>query len=202
MIEIYHVPGTRSLRVLWLCEELDLAYRAIAVDFSAAYRASPEWRRLNPVGKVPVLRDGAITLFESGAMVQYLLARYAEGRLEPPSGTPESALFLQWCWFAEATFARPLGEIVNHRREFAEDAQSPAVLDEMARRVRLCLQALDAALADRDYLLGDAFCAADIMMGYSLWLSYRLLPDQVPGGLEPYWQRLTARPAWQRACSV
>ena len=91
MIRIYHVPLTRSLRVIWLCEELGLSYEAIPVDFSADYRMSEEWLRMNPVGKVPVLTDGDLTLFESGAMVQYLLDRYGKGALQPVHGTPEHA---------------------------------------------------------------------------------------------------------------
>src|SRR5262245_47441927 len=114
MLEIYHAPGTRSIRVIWLCEEIPVPYRIVPVDFSPAYRASPEWRPLNPVGKVPVMRDGEFTMFESGAMVQYLLERYADGRLRPPPGTRDSAMYLQWSWFAEATFARPLGDIAQH----------------------------------------------------------------------------------------
>ena len=143
MIDIYHVPGTRSVRVIWLCEELGLPYRRIPVDFSADYRASPEWREKNPVGKVPVMTDGDLTIFESGAMVQYLLDRYGEGRLQPPPGTAEHAFFLQWCWFSEATFARPLGEIVNHRRALPESEQSEAAIAEMQDRAWLCVQALE-----------------------------------------------------------
>ncbi|MEQ8860993.1 MAG: glutathione S-transferase family protein [Pseudomonadales bacterium] len=201
MLDIYHVAGTRSLRVIWLCEELGLAYRPIPVDFSAAYRATPAWRALNPVGKVPVMKDGELTLFESGAMVQYLVDRYGDGRLQPPPGTPEHARYLQWSWFAESTFARPLGEMVNHRREFP-DAEVPAVLEEMARRTELCLHAVADATAEGPYLLGDAFSAADVMMGYSLFLSEHLIPDRLPDGVLPYWQRLAARPAFQRARAV
>ena len=73
MLEIYHAPGTRGFRVVWLCEELGIPYRIIPVDMAPAYRASPEWRKLNPVGKVPVMSDGDLTMFESGAMVQYVL---------------------------------------------------------------------------------------------------------------------------------
>lgn len=201
MIDIYHVAGTRSLRVIWLCEELALSYRAIAVDFSAEYRASAEWRLLNPVGKVPVLKDGDLTMFESGAMVQYLLDRYGEGRLQPQPGAPDHARYLQWCWFAESTFARPLGEIVNHRRAFP-DAPIPAVLAEMADRAALCLDAVAAATSGRDYLLGEEFTAADVMTGYSLLLADRLVPERMPEGVQPYWQRLRARPAFQRALAV
>ena len=111
MIEIYHVPNTRGIRPIWLCAELGIAYTVIDVDFSASYRRSPEWRQMNPVEKVPVLVDTDaenLTFFESGAMVQYLLDRYGQGLLQPEPGTPEHALYLQWSWFAEATFARPL----------------------------------------------------------------------------------------------
>ena len=76
MIEIHHVPATRGVRPIWLCEELGLDYEIHPVDFSAEYRASKEWRAMNPVGKVPVMIDtnaDNLTMFESGAMVQYLL---------------------------------------------------------------------------------------------------------------------------------
>lgn len=195
MIEIYHVPGTRGIRPIWTCEELGLDYRVVPVDFAAEYRASAGWRRMNPVGKVPVLRDGDLTMFESGAMVQYLLDRYGEGRLQPAPGTPEHALYLQWSWFAEATFARPLGEIVNHRRAFSESDQSPAAIEEMQGRAWLCVAALDDALSGRDFLLGP-FTAADIMMGYTLMLVGRLAPGDLPSNASGYWERLSARPGF------
>lgn len=198
-IRIYHVPRTRSIRPIWLCEELELPYEIVPVDFSPAYRASPEWRRLNPVGKVPVLSDGDLVMFESGAMVQYLLDRYGRGRLQPPVATPEHALYLQWSWFAEATLARPLGEIVNHRREFPDEAAIPTVQEEMARRAVLGLDAVAEAVATRAFLLGDDFSGADVMMGYSLMLARMLLPDRVPRGLDSYWQRLDARPGFRHA---
>jgi glutathione S-transferase len=199
MITIYHAPRTRSIRVIWLCEELGLEYEVVDVDFSVAYRASPAWRQMHPAGKVPVMRDGDLQMFESGAMVQYLLDRYGQGRLMPVTGSHEHALFLQWCWFAEATFARPLGEIVNHRRAFTEAQQSAAAIDEMQARARLCMDTLEQALADRPYLLGEEFSAADIMTGYSLMLAEWLLPTPFSPQLADYWQRLCARPAYQAA---
>lgn len=201
MIDIYHAPGTRSLRVIWLCEELRLPHRVIPVDFSAAYRASAEWRQKNPVGKVPVLVDGDLTLFESGAMVQYLLDRYGEGRLQPARGTPEHGLYLQWSWFAEATFARPLGEIVNHRRAIPEAQQSEAAIEEMQARAWLCVEAIDQALEGRTYLLGAEFTAADIMTGYTLMLADRFLPQRLPPRVAEYWADLAARPACAAALS-
>lgn len=192
MIRIYHVPMTRSGRVIWLCEELGLEYEVEKISFDPAFRMSAEWMAKNPVGKVPVLEDGDLRMFESGAMVQYLLDRYGEGRLQPAPGTDEHALYLQWSWFAEATFARPLGEIVNHRREFTPEL--PDVIAEMKRRVQLCVQAIDAAVSSRPYICGE-FTAADIMLGYPLMLTERLAPaDGCPAATD-YWERLQARPA-------
>ena len=202
MIDIYHVPGTRSMRVIWLCEELGLAYKAIPTDFSPEFRASAQWRQMNPVGKVPVMTDGDLTMFESGAMVQYLLDCYGDGRLQPEAGTAEHGIFLQWCWFAEATFARPLGEIVNHRRALSEAEQSDAVIGEMQARAWLCVEALDAALVDRDYLLGEAFSAADIMTGYSLMLAQKFLPQNFPAEVERYFESLTRRSGYKTAMEI
>ena len=202
MIEIYHVPGTRGVRPIWLCAELDVEYRIIEVDFSASYRSSPEWRQMNPVGKVPVMVDTKtpdVVIFESGAMVQYLLDRYGQGHMQPDKGTPDHAPYLQWCWFAEATFARPLGEIVNHLREFPDENTNEAAIEEMRNRARLCLSALNDALKDNNYIAGNTFSAADIMLGYTIMLGVKLLPEPMPTNVTAYWDRLQQRPAYQRA---
>jgi glutathione S-transferase len=198
MLTIHHAPGTRGFRVIWLCEELALPYRVQRVDFSAEYRASPEWRRMNPVGKVPVLSDGELTMFESGAMVQYLLDRYGQGRLQPSPGSAAHAHYLQWSWFAEATFGRATGEIANHKRAFA-GAPIAQAIEEMRGRARACLHAVDAALAGRRYLLGEEFSAADIMMGYTLGSFDRHVGDAHPPNVGAYFERLGARPAYAAA---
>lgn len=199
MLRIYHVPLTRSVRIVWLCEALGLEYQKVPVDFSPAYRASAAWRRLHPVGKVPVLVDGDLTLFESGAMVQVILERYGDGRLQPPPGSNAHAAFLQWCWFAEATHARPLGEIVNHRRALPEADQSAAALAEMAQRSRLCVSALDNELARHRWIVGDEFTAADIMTGYSLLLVERFAPQVLPDHVARYRAALEATPGYAAA---
>ncbi len=205
MITIYHVPRTRSARVIWLCEELGLPHEIVPVDFSPKYRASAEWRRLNPIGKVPAMTDldaeGApFTMIESGAMVHYTLERYGEGRLQPPPGSAESAIFLQWSWFAEASLARPLGDVVHHTIFKPEAERLPAVVEDGRKRAESCLGAVEAALEGRDFLLASGFSAADIMMGYSLNLAQRLgiLDDRYPAVVE-YLTRLQARPGFQTA---
>jgi glutathione S-transferase len=195
MLNIYHAAGTRAFRVIWTCEELAIPYTLTRVDFSPQYRATPEWRKLNPVGKVPVMTDDELTMFESGAMVQYILDKYAPGRLQPKAGTHAHALYLQWSWYAEATFARPIGEIVNHQRAFG-DAAIPEVIAEMQARAQVGTNAVSEAVAERDYILGSEFSAADVMLGYTLMLANRFVPEAITGPVAQYWERLQNRPAF------
>lgn len=204
MIEIYHVPRTRGIRPIWTCEELGLDYSVVPVDFSAEYRASDAWRRMNPVGKVPVLVDGPLTMFESGAMVQYLIDRYGGGErptLQPEPGSTEHGLYLQWSWFAESTFARPLGEIVNHQRAFPESS-SQAAIEEMQARAWLCVEALDQALSGRAWILGESFSGADIMLGYSLNLHTDLAPGELPAEAARYLAALAERAGFRVAVAA
>ena len=193
MVKIYHVAGTRGLRAIWTCEELAIPYEVEVISFDAAFRASPEWRKLNPVGKVPAMTDGELVMFESGAMVQYLVDRYGQGKLQPKPGTSDHALYLQWSWFAEATFSRPLGEVVNHGREFPGDRRITEVVDEMKNRATLSLEAVAEEISDKQYLVAEEFSAADIMMGYTIMLADRLLDKPLPDKIIPYWERLNER---------
>ena len=132
-------------------------------------------------------------------MVQYLLDRYGQGRLQPKPGTQAHAEYLQWSWFAEATFSRPLGEIVNHRREFPGDKNIPSIMEEMSNRALVSADVVAAQVAHQPFLIGEEFSAADIMMGYTLLLAERMLAKGLPANLHDYWERLKQRPAMQIA---
>jgi glutathione S-transferase len=200
MLKIYHVPGTRSVRPLWLAYELGLDVEIIEVDFSPAYRNSPEWRAISPAGKVPALSDGDVSMFESGAMVEFILDRYGEGRLRPKPGTAESALYLQWSWFAEATLSRPLG--LHRIMTSAKEGTGSAAADG-EKKARNGLAAVDHGLADRNFLLAEGFTAADIMMGYSLELLANLgVFDEEYPNAHAYLERLKSRDACKRAMSA
>ena len=200
MLKIYHVRGTRSVRPIWLCYELGLSFEIQPIDFSATYRGSPEWLAISPAGKVPAMTDGNLTMFESGAMVDYILERYGEGRLRPASGTAASAIHHQWCWFSEATLARPLG--INRLLSYKPEGKE-AVAVEAKQKARVCLAVVDRAVSNRDFLLGSEFGAADIMMGYSLALvaSLNLLDDLYPNA-QKYLDRLKSRDACKRAMNA
>ena len=201
MIKIYHAKGTRGLRVMWLCEELNIDYEIQNVDFSKEFRFSEQWLKINPLGKLPSLRDGDILLFESCAMIQYILDKYGGGKLQPSPSTTSYAYFLQWLWFSEATFARPIGEIVNHRREFPDEQEIPEVVQEMQSRIYKCLDALNEALEGKDFILGKDFTAADISLGYSLLIAQNRIKKDFPERVANYWSNISSRSAFMSARS-
>ena len=94
MIKIYHAPMTRGFRLIWTCEELGVPYTVEHEPFTAEFRFSEDFLRISPLGKLPLMEDGDLRMFESCALVQYVLDRYGEGRLQPTPGTPEHALML------------------------------------------------------------------------------------------------------------
>ncbi|WOF75868.1 glutathione S-transferase family protein [Parvibaculaceae bacterium PLY_AMNH_Bact1] len=206
MLKIFHVPGTRSVRPLWLCFELGLEFEIVPIDFSPAYRDSLEWRSISPAGKVPALTDGEVNMFESGAMLEFILDRYGDGRLRPEKGTPESAEYLQWSWFAEATLSRPLGfmramKLVHAIKQGKEEVD--VIAAEGEKKARSALEAVEQRLADREFLVGTGFTAADIMTGYSLdLLSHVYSLDESYPKAAAYLGRLKAREACKKAIAA
>ena len=199
MITLYHVPFSRSLRVRWLLEELELPYRLETRGFGDLKR--PEHLALHPLGKVPALADGDVTLFESGAILQHLLERYGEGRLEPKPGTRERSLHWQWFHYAEASVAPPLGLTVRHTVLLPEAERIPAVAEWARAQAAQMLAPVERALEGRSWLLPE-FSAADVMMGYSVKLAslLRLLGESSPN-LTAYLARCEERPAYRRAAA-
>jgi glutathione S-transferase len=199
VLTLYHVPFSRSLRVRWLLEELGLPYRLETRGFADLRRA--EHLALHPLGKVPVLADGNLVLFESGAIVQHLLERYGEGRLEPKPGSADRALHLQWFHYAEATITPPLGLIVRHTALLPSAERIAAIVEQARGLAAQVLAPVERALAGRPWLLQE-FGASDVMMGYSVKLAslLRLLGDAHPN-LAAYLARCEERPAWQRAAA-
>jgi glutathione S-transferase len=199
MITLVHVPLSRSLRVRWLLEELALPYQLEVRSFAELRR--PEHLALHPLGKVPVLLDGDVTLFESGAILQHLLERHGGGRLEPKPGSAERSLFWQWFHYAEATLTPPLGLVVRHTVLAPEAERIPAVAEWGRARAAQALAPVERALAGRSWLLPE-FSAADVMMGYSVRLAslLRLLGDAHPN-LSAYLARCEERPAYARAAA-
>jgi len=202
MITLHHSPRTRSVRIYWLLEELGLRYQLKTIPFAPDSLKSAEYLKINPLGKVPTIQEDGLTMFESGAILEYILEKYGQGRLAPAPGTPERGAFLQWVHFAEATALPPLTDIAKHTLFKPESERIPAVAAEARTSAAAVLRVLEEALRGRQFLLGNAFSAADIMMGYSLLLMkwFGLLTDECPN-LVAYVTRLEQRPALQKALS-
>jgi glutathione S-transferase len=125
MITLYYAPRTRSVRIRWLLEELDLPYDLRRVAFSPPART---FSQRTPFGKFPVIEDGDVTIFESGAILEYILERYGDGRLAPAVGTPLRGEFLQWVHFSEGTAYPPFGTIIWHTMYKKDAAAGRGVL--------------------------------------------------------------------------
>ena len=156
-----------------------------------------------PLGKIPVLRDGDGPPFcESGAILQFLLERFGDGRLEPPAASPTRGPYLQWFHYAEGSLSQPLSTILWHVRYKQDAAELPTVMADARERLDGVLRFLANGLGEQEYLVGD-FTAADIMNGFLLVAASQLADGVYDGhpAVAAYVQRLMARPALQRVMS-
>jgi len=200
MIKLYYAPRTRAVRVRWLLEELGVPHELARVEFN---RPSHTFAQSTPLGKLPVIEDGDTTIGESGAIVEYILERYGNGRLAPPIGSPLRGEFLQWVHFAEATAFPPIGVIVWHTLYEQNADRFPEVMQSARGRALEALGFVDRRLEGRDYLLGAEFSAADVMMGFTLFAARALgvLDDRYPN-VTRYLARLEERPAFRKAAEI
>jgi len=198
MLIVHHLGKSQSERIVWLCEELDIPYE-LKRYARAPLLAPPDYKALHPIGTAPVITDGDLVLAESGAIVQYIIARHGGGRLAPDEGHPDFAQYLYWFHFANGTLQANLGRnLTLSRLKLAQD--DPVLL--MARaRLDLAFDVVEARTREARYFAGDDFTAADIMMGFSLTTMRYFLPYDLMRlpNLRAYLKRIGGRPAYQRA---
>ena len=201
MIKLYYAPRTRSVRIVWLLEELGLPYTLERVEFQPPARDF--FVQKTPLGKLPTIEDGEVVMAESGAIVEYVLERYGNGRLAPPIGSPLRPRFLQWLHFAESTAFPPLGIVVWLTLYRTDAAQHSTLIADARTRAATGFEQLERELSDKRYLLGDTFSAADIMMGFTL-IAGRMLGviDERYPAINAYLERLQARPALQKTMAI
>lgn len=203
MITVYHVPRTRSLRIIWMLEEMGIDYEVKAIRFLEA-RNDPEFMAKSPGGYLPVMTDGDLTMIESGAMMEYLAARYGPTPLAPEPGDPSYPAYLQYFHFGEASLAAPLG-IIAYCRFFAPEDQKENAGVEAARQIfRNRLPVVEKALERGGYMAGEAFTAADISVAYALGIGqlFNVAPEGYSPAVSAYLARVGERPAYQRAVAV
>jgi len=200
-MKLYYAPRTRATRPRWLLEELGVPYELVRVDMRSKEHKSPDHLARHPHGAVPVLEDGEVTCFESGAIVAFLADKFLDRGLAPEHGTVARAIYYQWLFYAANEVEPPILEHSMHTRVLPEDKRRPdaaaAALDRLARVTRT----LEATLAERLFLLGDTFSAADVLLGSMvIWGKATGLFAESPH-LGAYADGLKARPAYLRATS-
>ncbi|MBI1251810.1 MAG: glutathione S-transferase [Alphaproteobacteria bacterium] len=198
MLTVHHLGLSQSERIVWLCEELEIAYDFKRYDRRADNRMAPdEYKALHPMGIAPVITDGALVLGESGAICDYICARYGDGRLTPAPDHPGFADHLFWFHWSNGTF---MATFMMQLVLSMGSGDNPAAVFAADRNNRAWAM-LERRLGEKPYFGGDNLTTADIMMVYCLTTSRAFggaPPDGLPN-LKAYLARIGARPAYQRA---
>ena len=199
MLVLHHAPNSRAGRIVWLFKELDMPFELNAMRFHPEDLKSDAHRARHPLGRVPVLDDGDVSIFESGAIIEYVLARHAPGKLKPEVDSPEFPAYLQWFHYCEGMIMPPVNTIVVQTVLLPPDRRDEKALGQAQRLLGKALMPVNDALEGKDYVAGE-FSAADIMLGHACIMSGRLgaIGDDMPH-LKAYTERLMARPACAEA---
>src|SRR5215831_11195944 len=200
MLTIHHLGKSQSERIVWLCEELEIPYALKIYARDARTMLAPaDYKTLHTIGSAPVIIDGALVLAESGAIVDYIVAKYGNGRLTLGTEDADFAQFLYWFHFANGTLQASMGRLSGlNRLKLATD--NPILLFTKARVAR-AFDFVDTRTREVEYLAGGRFTTADIMIGFSLTTMRYFQPYDLarcPNVLK-YIARISARPAYRRA---
>jgi glutathione S-transferase len=211
VLTVHHLNNSRSQRVLWLLEELEVPYEIVRYQRDAqTMLAPPELRAIHPLGKSPVVTEDGETLAETGAIVEYILERYGEGRLAPAPGTRERRRLRYWLHYAEGSAMPPLLlKLVFERIPAGAPALIRPIAGAIAKRaqsgfvdpqLRLHFDYWEAELEKTDWFAGDAFSAADIMMSFPVEAGADRAALRVGRPkLAAFLKKIHQRPAYRRA---
>ena len=202
MLKLHHAPNSRAGRIVWLLEELKLPYDINTMKFHPSDLKSDEHRARHPLGRIPVLEDNDISIYESGAIVEYILARHAPGKLKPDVKDNTYPQYLQWFHYCEGMVMPPMNTIVVHTIILSEERRDEVVLGQAQRLLSKALVPINHALEGKEYLIGD-FSAADIMLGHALYMSKRLnCVSSDLSNITDYITRIESRPCFQKAINM
>ena len=202
MLKLHFAPNSRAGRIVWLLEELELPYDINKMAFSQEDLKSEEHRARHPLGRVPVLDDGDVQIYESGAIVEYVLERHKNGGMKPSVDSELYPQYLQWFHYCEGMVMPPVNTIVVQTVLLPPDRRDETALKQAQKLLGKALQPVNESLAGKDYLIGD-FSGADVMLGHACFMSNRLgcVPDEMEH-LKGYVERVEARPAFQTAITM
>jgi glutathione S-transferase len=210
MITVHHLNNSRSQRVLWLLEELGLRYDVRRYERDKrTMLAPPELRKVHPLGKSPVITDEDRTLAETGAIIDYILERYGEGRLIPRPGSDDRLRYTYWMHYAEGSAMTPLLlKLVFTRMPQQAPALLRGIVQTVASKanarladpqIRTHLDYWDNELSKSEWFAGNEFSAADIMMSFPLEAAAARADAKSRPMVKAFLDRIHARPAYQAA---
>jgi glutathione S-transferase len=191
MLQLHHHPFSRAAGTLWALEEVGEPYELVYVDIMKGEQKSPAHLALNPMGKIPVLVDGATVITENAAISMYLADRFASGRLAPRIDDPRRGTYLRWTMFAPSVI-EPAHMAKTNGWQYRASQAGWGEYEAM-------LKSVDVALAGRDYVLGETFSMADCVFGGALRFLTTMGGMPASDLVKAYVERITSRPAYQRS---
>ncbi len=201
-MKLYFAPNSRAVRIAWLLEELGLEYDVEKYKVGDRALRTPEYYKIHPMGRIPVLEDGETRIYESGAIVQYLLARHGNGKFVPDVNEPSFPEYLQWLHYAEGSIMGQVNILVVETILLPPEKRNDVNVNRALKLLRVALGNVDNRLQDRDYLTGN-FSGADIMTGHACFGAMKAgaqIDDYKH--LNAYINRLLKRPALEKARSL
>ena len=200
MLKIYHSQGARSLRVLWLCEEMGVPYETAEASFM---KPSEEFKAVNPLRTVPALVDGDVTMIESVAMMIYIMSKHGPTDLEVKPNEPGYSDYLQYLMFGEAGLAAYGNPLVGTRFMAPADQKENWTAGYLKSAILKRLEFVGQRLGGKPYVAADRFTAADISIAYiATGAKFAGIADEIPATIKAYVDNLWQRPAFQRAAAV
>lgn len=192
-MRLYEFGPTRALRVRWTLQELGVEFDAVSVNMLAGEHVSPEFLRLNPAGKLPVLIDDDQVLTESAAIVLHLAEKYPEGNLLP-TDLAERAQAYRWLLFTVTELEQPLWRMARHAFLYPKEKRSQQDIQLAREDVRPMIEVLDRHMKGRAFVVGDSATVTDFVLAYTLdWANEESLLEDFPG-LEQYMENMYRRP--------
>ena len=200
MLKIYHSQGARSLRVLWLCEEMGVSYETAEASF---FKPSDEFKAVNPLRTVPAMTDGGVSMIESVAMMIYIMSKHGPTDLEVKPGEAGYADYLQYLMFGEAGLAAYGNPLVATRFLAPDDQKQNFTVGYLKSAILKRLEFIGERLSGKPFVAANRFTAADISIAYiATGAKFVGIEDEIPASVKAYVENLWQRPAYQRAAAV
>ena len=202
MLKVHFAPNSRAGRIIWLLEELELPYEVNKMAFHPKDLKTEEHRKRHPLGRIPVLDDGDIRIYESGAIVEYIIERHKNGGLKPDIHSDEFPQYLQWFHYCEGMVMPPINTIVVQTILLPEERRDETVLKQAKNLLTKALIPVDENLENKKFLIGD-FSGADIMLGHACFMSNMMgcVTDNMVN-LKEYVNRISERPSFKTAIEM